>query len=607
MASLELALKAMAHRGPDAQREVHLQIANMHVQLGHRRLSILDLSTAADQPLDSDDGLSTIVFNGEIYNHHQIRQKLLLRGLKFKTRSDTEVLLSGMQTEGLSLLPQLNGMFAFAVVDQRTGTLLLARDPFGIKPLYFARLKDGGLVFASELKALAQVLDRPLVPDPSSTAEFLLNGFLYEPRSGFVDVEKLQPGHALTVNIETMELHRHQFYDSTALETSPGSTASLIDHQLGLEVEADVPVGVFFSGGIDSSVLAAAAPRSVEAFFVDYGNGSEGDADAARKVAAQLKIQLRIGTHRDDEATPESVLAEFCEVALGTEEPISDYTYVATRMISRAAREAGFKVMLSGMGGDELFAGYPRHQAARAWPLLHRLSGLVSLAAGGLRNTRRWSKRADRLAWFAQAENFGRAYTSLIGYFSAAEVEQLLGSSRDIQAFYERTATLLRPVEGQSLLRQAMHLDRHGFLAHNLTVTDRASMAASIEVRVPLLSTPLERHVRYLPDEQLRHRGSGKLPLKKYLLNHLTRDLIERPKVGFNPPLEKRIGILGAARCLDLLTRGPIADSLNLAPVRAWIDEHFTGRRDHTYRLWQLLYYNFWLGNHTGTATLSDR
>ena len=598
--SLEPALQAMAHRGPDAQKQVHLQLAGLHVQLGHRRLSIVDLSSAADQPFQSADGQSVIVFNGEIYNHSALRQGLLARGRQFRTRSDTEVLLAGCQADGLGLLPRLNGMFAFAVLDQRAGTLTLARDPFGIKPLYLARLDDGGLAFASELQALAKLVGRRLAPDPSSMAEFLLNGFLYEPQSGFVGVEKLPPGCALVLNLHTLASRVHRYHQHLDTPPPQAGTRELINAELALEVEADVPVGVFFSGGIDSSVLAAGAPRSVEAFLVDYGNGADGDSVAAREVAGALGLRLRVAEHREGVATPQSVLDEFASVAAGTEEPISDYTYVATRMISRHAREAGFKVMLSGMGGDELFAGYPRYRPATRWRLLHRLSGPLSLAAGAMRSSSRWSKRADRLAWFAQAETFGRAYTSLVGYFSADEVTTLLGTDKDVQAFYGRLDTLLAPVRGLSPLQQCTHLDRSGFLAHNLTVTDRASMAESIEVRVPLLSSDIEAHARHMSDHQLLAGGQGKLPLKAYLLEHLNPALVHRPKVPFNPPLDGRIRLLGVDRCLDVLTQGSLGSVLDISRVKAWVGEHFAGQRDHTYRLWQLLYFNFWLSRHMG-------
>lgn len=594
--SLGPALQAMAHRGPDAQQEAHLQASGLHVQFGHRRLSILDLSAAANQPFHSADGEQMIAFNGEIYNHQVLRQPLQAAGETFRTRSDTEVLLNGWRAEGLKFLPRLNGMFAFALLDRRCERVVLARDPFGIKPLYLADLEDGGLAFASELRSLACLLGRRLVPDRAATAEFLLNGFLYEPASGFEGVTKLMPGCALEIDLRTLGRSTRRYHDHLHRAAPAATTSELINAELQLEVEADVPVGVFFSGGIDSSVLAAGAPRSVEAFLVDYGNGADGDSLAAREVAQALGLRLQVAERREAEATTESILEEFRAVAQGTEEPISDYTYIATRMLSRHAREAGFKVMLSGMGGDELFAGYPRYQAATRWPTLHRWRAPLTLAASAMRRSSRWSKRADRLTWFAQADSFAQAYTSLVGYFSADEVGRLLGSSRDVQASYARIDALLAPVKGDSVLRQCTHLDRFGFLAHNLTVTDRASMAESIEVRVPLLCTSIEDHARSLPDDALLLGRQGKRPLKDYLLPQIGAALVNRPKVPFNPPLDGRIRQIGADRLLAELRAGPLGRVLDLKPVAGWVTEHFMRQRDHTYRLWQLLYLNYWLG-----------
>lgn len=596
--SLAPALQAMAHRGPDAQDEVHMEVANMHVQLGHRRLSILDLSNAANQPFQSGDGQQAIIFNGEIYNHHVLRQKLQAAGEAFRTRSDTEVLLNGWRAEGFNFLPKLNGMFAFAVLDRHSERLVLVRDPFGIKPLYVAQLDDGGIAFASELRSLAHLLGRRLKPAPGATAEFLLNGFLYEPQSGFIGVEKLMPGCALEVNLRTLQKQLHRYHDHLERNPPAGSISALIEDELRLEVEADVPVGVFFSGGVDSSVLAAGAPRSVHSFLVDYGNGDDGDSSAARAVAHTLGLHLEVAEHHDSGVTAQSVLDEFRAVAVGTEEPISDYTFAATRMLSRRAREAGFKVMLSGMGGDELFAGYPRYQAAMHWPKLHRWRMPVSAAAQVMRRMPRWSKRADRLAWFAQSSTFGRAYTSLVGYFSGHEVIRLLGTSSDVQASYDRIDALLDPVRDRSILQQCAHLDRFGFLAHNLTVTDRASMAESIEIRVPLLCTAIENHARSLPDEVLIRGGQGKLPLKEYLLPKLGSALVNRPKVPFNPPLDGRIRQVGAERLMSELRAGTIGGVIDLSVVQGWVTEHFQRRADHTYRLWQLLYFNYWLGEH---------
>ena len=585
----------MQHRGPDAAAIEDYNIAEWSITFGHRRLSIVDLSDAANQPFTSDDGAFTLIFNGEIYNHLALRQGLIAQGHRFRTRSDTEVLLTGLIQEGTSFLKKANGMFALALLDRRQRKLTLARDAFGIKPLYVHRRDDGGLAFASEIRSLAIAGEIALKPDETCLAEFLLNGFLYEPSSGFQGIEKVLPGTVLTFDLDSHQVTSHPFHDPLAEKPNHESLETLLRRQIELEKEADVPVGVFFSGGIDSSVLVSAAPRPIEAFFVDYGEEQGGDAHYAEAIAAKLDVPLKRAYHRAEALTADGIIEEFREVARGTEEPISDYTYIATRQISRLAREAGYKVMLSGMGGDELLAGYPRYVAAQYWPMLRRFGKAPMWGADLLALRASWSKRAGRLKAFLAAQDFVEAYTALVGYFTADEVIQMTGSRTSVDAAFQRMRTLLAPLEGRSSLRKAMHLDRHGFLAHNLTVTDRASMSESIEVRVPLLNIALESFVAGRPDNALMRGRSGKLPLKGYLEEYLPKDLTHRPKVGFNPPLDGRISKMGRDRSLDIITTGRIAAILDPNIIKTWIDEHFEGRANHTYRLWQLIYLSLWL------------
>jgi len=589
------AVDALKHRGPDSGSIEQLEVSGWTVSLGHRRLSIIDLSIAANQPFSSSCGNYVVVFNGEIYNHVGLRESLAAEGCRFRTRSDTEVLLVGLIREGVNFLTKVNGMFALAFLDKCRGRLTLARDPFGIKPLYVHRHNDGGVTFASEIYSVALAAGLSLEPDETCISEFLLNGFLYEPATGFKTIEKVPPGSILELNINDAGFSSSRFYDPLNNDEGHRSLDTLLTDQMGLEVEADVPVGLFFSGGVDSAVILAAAPRNVEAFFVDYGDEQAGDLRYAEAIAAILGTPLKRVHHREDATSAETIIAEFRTVARGTEEPISDYTYVATRAISRLAREAGYKVMLSGMGGDELFAGYPRHAAARLWPSLKWAGPGLGLGADMLARLPGWSKRASRLKAFLSAPDFAQGYSALVGYFTAEEIARMTGTARGSEAALSRIRALLKPVEHQSFLRQAMFLDRSGFLAHNLTVTDRASMAESVEVRVPLLNTPLEAFVSGLSDSALMRRRSGKLPLKAYLAQRLPAELVYRPKVGFNPPLDRRIAKIGRSRCTSLITSGKIAAAIDPDVTRVWLAEHFEGRANHTYRIWQLIYLALWL------------
>jgi asparagine synthase (glutamine-hydrolysing) len=601
LTNLSSALRAMAHRGPDASQQWSEVLDGVAITLGHARLSILDLTAAANQPFHSADGRYVIVFNGEIYNHAELRERLSARGVRCRTRSDTEVLLAAFIEWGLDCLPMLDGMFAFAVLDRARRELFAARDFFGIKPFYYCTADNGGFAFASEIRALEAAVGRRFRPDADSYAEFLLNGFLYEPNTGLTGVMKLPPAGWLRLNIATNRveqgLHGDPLSDRPAGE---GGIERLLRRSMELQVEADVPVGVFFSGGIDSTVLLAEAPHPVQAVFVDYSAETHhADREFAERAAHELGVPLCIVSHAPaltDGA--DSILAEFAGVARGTEEPISDYTYAATELLSKVAREQGLKVMLSGMGGDELFAGYPRYVAARHWNMLRLASPLLPVAHAVLKSKAAWSKRIDRLSSFADAQGFVQAYTQLVGYFSTTEVARLLGREAGVESFFERLDSIDRPARRLSLLKRSMHLDRFGFLAHNLCVTDRASMAHGLEVRVPLMTREIAGWAFHADDRDLLVRGVGKKPLKDVLSRRVSRQIRERPKVGFNPPIDGKIAVIGQSRLLDLLVCGRLRGVMDTSLVAQWIDEHFSQRRNHSYRLWQLCYFAMWLEEH---------
>lgn len=591
---MEEALQAIRHRGPDASGRWNAQVASLHVALGHVRLSILDLSEAANQPFSVDGGRTVVVFNGEIYNHKELRDRLRSRGVVFTTHSDTEVLLQAYLQYGRECLALLRGMFAFVIVDTAARRVLAARDGLGIKPLYIIENPAAGeYAFASEVRALEALLRRRFSFDESALAEFLLNGFLYEPSSGLKGVGKVAPGTAVEIDLEAGAALRFGFRSMLA---PTDDLESLVTSELALQVEADVPVGVFFSGGVDSTVIAALSPKDLEAILVDYSeDGQHEDRGYAREIAADLGIRYREITHTHREQSSNEILDDFRSVAVGTEEPISDYTYSATKQISRMARAAGYRVMLSGMGGDELLAGYPRHRLAQRWSLLRWLRLGARPISAVLKRQSKWTRRADRLSAFLLAGDFGRAYTSLVGYFSYEEVERLLGDTNSLDAYDQRLRSILGPVAHVSNLKKALYLDRLGYLSHNLTVTDKASMSESLEVRVPLLTEEIAAYGWGLADDVLISGGSGKEPLKRLLRPRLGSRLVDRPKRAFNPPLDGRLRRLGPGVLSDLLLNGSLPDVVDSRFLRKLIDDHFKGSADNTYRLWQLLYLSLWM------------
>ena len=596
---LESALTSMRHRGPDASGVYEVQHGEFNIGFGHVRLSILDLTDSANQPFRSNHDQFALIFNGEIYNHCALRNELTSQGRLFKTRSDTEVLLAAYEAWGTECLGRLEGMFAFALLDRYRGKILFGRDPLGIKPLYLmGDVLENGLFFASEIRGLRAFALEKLKCDPTIFAEFLLNGFLYEPRTGYVGVRKLFPGDALELDLSSGESRQWSFYDPLVRSDSKDLN-SLIQESLHLQSLADVKVGLFFSGGIDSAVLAAASEEPLMGLHAVYSGGKQSsstDTTYARQVASALKLEVEEIIHSASPMDPDGIIAEFRSVARGTEEPISDYTYIASEMISEMARGRSFKVMLSGMGGDELFGGYPRYL-----PVLYsRYLGVFKpLMTKYLRSVIRripsWAKKADRFSRFIAEPDFGMAYTNLIGYFGTSEVAAMLGSSYGIDLFHERISALLSNVRSYSPLKKAMFLDRYGFLAHNLMVTDKSSMAKSIEVRVPLMSRDLAAFGFNTRDSALISWWRTKRPLRQFLSHRLQRNLVHRPKVGFNPPLDDKIAILGSHRIHEVLT-GPIISSvINPSFVSVLIREHFDGEANHTYRLWQLLYFSLWL------------
>lgn len=616
---LDAALAAMHHRGPDARGRYVERISGLSQGMGHCRLSIIDLSVEANQPFTTADGRHVMAYNGEVYNFRELRAELEGRGCRFRTRSDTEVVLQGLALDGVAFLARLDGMFALAWLDRREKTLVLARDRLGIKPLYYRLDPDGyGLAYASEIRGLRALTGARFQPDEAQIAEFLLNGFLYEPETGIAGVRKVAPGHVLELGLEGRSQRSFPFATAfTAASTSasnPGigesdsdadrpARAGSLDSGLRAAVAsqrvADVSLGLFFSGGIDSAVLAAASSDPLQGLYLahDDASGSEagGDAPYVDAMAQALDLPLRRVTLQAERLEGEALVDHFRTVAVGVEEPISDYTFMASAAIAGAAREAGFTVMLSGMGGDELFGGYPRYRLAAQADTIRQLRPAIRLGLPLVRYLPRFDKKAARLRHFVDEDSFGLAYTGLVGYLSSAAVCELLEDSRAVEPFRQRLDTLLAPVAGQSRLRQAMHLDRLGFLAHNLTVTDKSSMQHSVEVRVPLLGNGLVDYADGLAPGELIRGRQGKFALSEWLAGRVPRRLVYRPKTGFNPPLDARIRSLGRGLIESLLTSGRIGRLLRPAPVRRYVDQHFNGQANHTYVLWQLTFLALWL------------
>lgn len=600
------------HRGPDDTGDFFDVAAG--VGLGHLRLAILDLSPLGHQPMAAPDGSVVLTYNGEIYNFAALRAELETEGTRFRGSSDTEVLLQLYLRDGESMLSALNGIFAFAIWDRRTGSLFVARDALGVKPLYYLQT-GAGFAFASELKALLHFIPGARDLDYASLHRYA--SFMWCPAEGtpLRSVRKLLPGEALIVR-EGRIARRWAWYELPAVRgcvadldeaESVRGTESKLRAAVHRQLVADVPVGAFLSGGLDSSaVVTFARERSpdIRCFSIEtLGAHEEGFADDlpyARRVARHLGVAL------DVVAVQAVDMAADVQMLIGQlDEPLADPAALNVLYISRLARERGIKVLLSGAGGDDLFTGYRRHLAAsldRYWARVpSRIRRAAARVAAELDQRRAAVRRASRF---------------LSGTMLSAD-------ERMTHHFFwpgqDRLASLYTPefriaVEGQradapmldflanipasvSPLERMLALEQRFFLAdHNLLYTDKMSMAASVEVRVPFLDTDLVEHAARIPAHVKQRGAVGKWVLKKAMEPYLPRDVIYRPKTGFGAPLRRWMRnelrpLVEDALSADSLRRRGLYEP---GPVHALIRANDSGEIDASYTLFSLVAIELW-------------
>ena len=604
----------IAHRGPDSAGTWSHEGDWGAVHLGFRRLSIIDLSSAADQPL-TKDGL-TIIYNGELYNYRALRAELSAHGVRFRTQSDTEVVLEAWRRWGPGALERFRGMFAFALFNQRTGDLVLARDPFGIKPLYYLP-RGGGAVFASELKALVAAIGSELRIEPGALVASMLYYWLPEQRCAIDGVRKLPGGSwALLRPDGTLTVQRYWRIADVAAEAAAGPPADLgavIEESLTAHLVADVPVSSFLSGGLDSSivtVLAHQAAQEIDAYTITFRPEDQrleampDDAVYARKVAAQYGIKLH-----EIEISPDIVglLPRMVDVL---DEPIGDSAAINTLLMCEAARERGVKVILSGMGADELFGGYRKQMACLMAGRYGRLPAApragvrfavdripVSMGGRGLRYAR-WAKRFLTFAELPEEPRFRRSYTM----YDPAELRALV--SPDLagyvdQVIDEHSEIYLDNSLDDEVNRMCLADSRLFLPGLNLAYTDRASMAASVEVRVPFVDPVVARAAFSIPGgDKIRHR-QGKVALKRAAEKWLPREIVHRPKASFGTPLRAWVRNDLREVINDVLVHGELAGSgmIQAGQLRRLIQDEQAGREDRAKQIWQLLTLELWCRN----------
>ena len=602
---LERMLAVIHHRGPDDVGTYQDDIA----AIGMRRLSIIDLE-GGHQPITNESGDIHVVFNGEIYNYRELRRDLLKRGHRFATESDTEVIVHLYEEKGPEFLNDLNGMFAIAIWDTRKRSLLLARDRLGIKPLLYSRVGDG-LIFASELKALLQSTAIPRELDPKALNEYLAFLYVPSPRTMIRRIEKLPPAHYLKWHDGNISIERYWKLESkqTTRQTDDEYIQQLremLEQAVRRHMIADVPVGAMLSGGLDSSIIVALMSRMtdepVRTFSIGYGGGAHrfNETEYARRVAKQFGTQ-----HQELETT--GVTADSLrEMVWHLDEPAGNSSYLPTFLISQAAAKE-VKVLLSGAGGDELLGGYPRYQGAVWAEAMSRVpSGLVRLGAAVARripqssNGRHWPRRAVEFLEGCQLSPERRA-VQWTTFLNATQRMQLL--SDDVRSTLERhdpeaeAAALIVGDKSTSPGDQAMLLDLERWLPGNiLEYTDKMTMMASIEGRVPFLDAELVEFALSVPFDLKVRARCLKWLLKKVGEDWLPRDVVYRPKKGFMVPV-------GHWMKHDL--RELVNDSLSSETMQRrglfdpdaidhLLTTHHSGRRDLTHQIWSLLTLELW-------------
>ena len=596
----------IAHRGPDGFGA----FVERGVALGHRRLSIVDVSHG-QQPMASEDGALQLVYNGEVFNHPALKTQLEQEGVRYRTTCDTETVLHLFERRGEATAEELRGMFAFAIWDRRTRTLTLTRDRFGVKPLYYALLEDGTLVFGSEIKAiLASGLVRPALRE-DALPDYLANHATSGEGTLVAGVKRLLPGHTLVWRDGAVRIRRYWDlrFEAEAEDTRPDAELiaeyrERLKEAVRLRLMADVPLGAFLSGGIDSATITALMSELVDepikTFSVGFAEREANELAYARVVAEAFGTD-----HHEVLVTPEQFFGALPSLVWHEDEPIAHPSSVALNFVSRLAAER-VKVVLTGEGSDETLAGYGRYRktilnlrlgsayhAATPAPLRTLVRhGLEALPASRTR------QRALR-TFFARPATLEALYLDNFAVFSREQQGHLLSSGlrgRITTSDPYATATqLMSSSDARTVLDRLLYVDTKTYLHELLMKQDQMSMAASIESRVPFLDHPLVEFTARLPERLKLRGGTTKYILREAMRDVLPPEILTRGKMGFPVPVGS--WLRGPyRRVVDELVLSPRALERGLfdaGAIRALVARHDAGE-DHAERLWSLVNLEIW-------------
>jgi asparagine synthase (glutamine-hydrolysing) len=600
----------LRHRGPDDEGEWIRHSEELAVALGHKRLSIIDLTSAAKQPISDEDGKIWLTYNGEIYNFRELRSELAAKGHTFKSTSDGEIIVHLYEEMGAACLERLKGMFAFALWDETQQTLFLARDRIGKKPLHYA-IYDGGIAFASEIKAL---LKHPKVVkeiDLSALNKYLTFEYVPAPATIFKSIKKLEPGHYLSYQNGKSEIKK--YWDIPLADYPIGfktedeyaeELRDILERAVRSRLVADVPVGVFLSGGIDSGViaaLAAKANRKIECFSIGFDEPSFDESSHAKSIAKALGLNHRLKIFNTRE-----MLDNLDELPNFLDEPLADASILPSYLLSKVASER-LKVALSGDGGDELFAGYPTYQAHRIityYDLLpETLKNSVKALAAWLPVSHGNISTDFKIKQFLRGAGVSPEirFFMWMGSFTESEKKGLLSSGVRAALAHENTYedvfAYIRESGLNKDLERILYLSMKLYLQDDILVkVDRAAMANGLEVRCPLLDQELVEFACRLPMQYKLHGLKTKYLLKKAAAGILPDSIINRKKKGFGIPISKWLTGELKSYMLDYLGEERIKRQgyFNYPYIKGLIDDHLHKRKDHRKLLWTLLIFQIW-------------
>ena len=611
---LENMTRAMEHRGPDDEGIHIISNSNIQIGLGHRRLSIIDLTDSGHQPMTNEDETIWITYNGEIYNFKELKSDLIRHGHVFRSESDTEVIVHGYEEFGESVFKKLNGMFAFGLWDNRKQVLYLVRDRYGQKPLYYWH-SSKGIAFASELKSLIKHPGLNKEIDIYSLSRYLSYEYVPAPHSIFKDVNKLLPGHYLKWNGRNINTTPFWQINFNGTDTVQSLSVPEIEHQLtdllkrSIErrLISDVPLGVFLSGGIDSSAIVSLMselipPDQIKTFSIGFEEESFDESGYARTIAQ------RFGTdHHEQILTPEKMLEILPEVWSFMDEPFADASILPTFLLSKFTQEH-VTVALGGDGGDELFAGYDPFQAHTVARYYEKIPGFMqSFFANQIVQRLPVSTRNMSIDFKLKQFLKGIPYKPAIrnqvwlGSFTKEEQKDIFsGDINHILSDFDPYDDIPKSYNGTKFrdpLDEIIYCYSHFYLADDiLTKIDRASMATSLETRSPFLDVEFAEFVNHIPSKLKLNGLTRKYILKKSMENKLPKEILYRKKKGFGIPLTKWLKKELKPTLLDVLSPSRLNQSglFNTNTIKTMLDDHFSGRKDNRKPIWTIFMFEMW-------------